>query len=560
MSKDKLSPVEGIKTSSDGLRGTLKKSLQDGLTGALRTDDQSLIKFHGMYQQDDRDRRQERTDKKLEWLYSYMVRLRLPGGKLSSDQWVGLNHVAGDYSTGIIKITTRQTVQLHGIIKNHVKPTLKAFNTFALDAIAACGDVNRNVVCSAHPQHSAIHEEIFQYADKISQLALPKTRAYYEIWLDDAPLTTEKKEEVEKDPLYEDRYLPRKFKIGIAIPPDNDVDVFSNDIGLIAVVESNQLKGFNIAAGGGLSTTHGNENTYARLASLLGFVDTEEKLLKAVYEIITIQRDYGNRSDRKQARLKYTIDRMGLDVFKKELQNRCGFALSPVEAFEFKYRSDHYGWHQNHEGLWYYTVFVENGRVLDVGETKIKTGLLKIAETGKASFRFTCNQNLIVGDVPDKDKNTVERLLKEYGIYQHTEQQSPFRKTAIACVAFNTCPLALAEAQRYLPELITKIEPLLKKYALEDEDISIRMTGCPNGCGRPYVAEIGLIGTAYGEYNLHIGGDRLGFRLNTKYQSGLKEDEILHTLDDLFNDYSKEKTEGETFGDYCNRVKIAKPV
>lgn len=560
MSKEKLSPVEGIKTSSDGLRGTLKKSLQDGLTGALRTDDQSLIKFHGMYQQDDRDRRQERTEKKLEWLYSYMVRLRLPGGKLSSDQWIGLNHIAGNYSTGIIKITTRQTVQLHGIIKNHVKPTLKAFNTFALDAIAACGDVNRNVVCSAHPQHSAIHEEIFQYAGKISQLALPKTRAYYEIWLDDAPLTAEKKEEIEKDPLYEDRYLPRKFKIGIAIPPDNDVDVFSNDIGLIAVVENNQLKGFNIAAGGGLSTTHGNVNTYARLASLLGFVDTEEKLLKAVYEIITIQRDFGNRSDRKQARLKYTIDRMGIDVFKKELEARCGFTLSPVEPFEFKYRADHYGWHQNHAGQWYYTVFIENGRVLDFDQAQIKTGLLRIAETGKASFRFTCNQNLIVGDVLDEDKNAIEQLLKEYGIYQHTERQSPIRKTAIACVAFNTCPLALAEAQRYLPELISKIEPLLAKYELQEEDISIRMTGCPNGCGRPYVAEIGLIGTAYGEYNLHIGGDRLGFRLNTKYQSGLKEDQILHSLDNLFNDYSKGKLTGETFGDYCNRVKIAKPV
>lgn len=556
MSKDKLSPVEGIKTASDGLRGTLKQSLQDQLTGALREDDQSLIKFHGMYQQDDRDRRQERSDKKLEWLYSYMVRLRLPGGLLTGDQWVGLNHIAGDYSTGVIKITTRQTVQLHGIIKNHVKPTLKAFNTFALDAIAACGDVNRNVVCSSHPAHSKLHEQIFQLSGKISQLALPKTKAYYEIWLDEAPLPIEEKIELEQDPLYEERYLPRKFKIGIAIPPDNDVDVFSNDIGLIAIVENNELKGFNIAAGGGLSTTHGNPNTYARLATELGFVDTEEKLLKAVYEIITIQRDFGNRSDRKQARLKYTIDKMGVSAFKEELEKRCGFALEPLQAYEFDARADQYGWHQNHLGQWYYTVFVENGRVYDFENTLLKTGLLKIAETGKANFRFTCNQNVIVGDITDADKPLIEELLAQYGISTHTAAQSPIRKAAIACVAFNTCPLALAEAQRYLPSLINKIEPILEKHQLLGDEISIRMTGCPNGCGRPYVAEIGLVGTAYGTYNLHIGGDRLGTRLNQKYLSNLDESQILETLDLLLSDYVREKLTNETFGDYCNRVKL----
>lgn len=548
--KKDQSPVERIKLASDGLRGTLKQSLTDEATGALREDDQSLMKFHGMYQQDDRDRREERSSKKLEWLYSYMIRLRLPGGLLSGKEWEGLHHIAGEHSTGVIKITTRQTVQLHGILKSHVKPTIKSFDTLKLDSIAACGDVNRNVVCGAHPKQSALHEEIFRYADKISQLALPKSRAYYEVWLDENSLL-EKKDET--DPLYQDRYLPRKFKIGIAIPPHNDVDVLSNDVGLIAIVENGKLAGFNIAAGGGLSTTHGNPNTYARLATVLGFADSEEKTLKAVYEIITIQRDYGNRSDRKQARLKYTIDKMGVEAFKAELEKRCGFALQEAKPFTFTQRSDLYGWQQNHEGKWYYTVFVENGRVLDDEQVPLKTALLEVAKTGFTSFRFTCNQNVIISDIDPANKEAVAAILEKFGLIEHTNRAGAVRKSAIACVAFNTCPLALAEAQRYLPTLISRIEPILEKYGLSDDEISLRMTGCPNGCGRPYVAEIGFVGTAYGQYNMHLGGDREGFRLNKKYKDNLDEKAILQELDSLFSIYSKKKNKGETFGDFALR-------
>ncbi len=547
MKEKNLSPVERIKTASDGLRGTLKESLQDQITGAIREDDQSLIKFHGMYQQDDRDRREERSAKKLEWLYSFMIRLRLPGGLITPEQWLGIHHVAGEHSTGVIKITTRQTVQLHGILKSHIKPTIQAFNTLNLDSIAACGDVNRNVMCSAHPGRSVIHEQVFAFADKISTLALPKTRAYYEIWLDEEQIADRK----EEDPLYQDRYLPRKFKIAIAIPPDNDVDVFTNDIGLIAVVEDNELKGFNIAAGGGLSATHGNAATYPRLASMLGFVDTEEKVLKAVYEIMTIQRDHGNRSDRKLARLKYTIDRLGVEGLKEELEKRCGFTLEPARPYAFETRKDHYGWQQNHAGYWYYTVFVENGRVLDDEQLPLKTALYEIARTGKANFRFTGNQNVILGDVKEEDKAEIDQLLEKFGIAGHTRKAGALRKNAMACVAFNTCPLALAEAQRYLPSLISKIEPLLEKYSLQEEDITLRMTGCPNGCGRSPAAEIGLIGTAYGEYNLHIGGDRLGERLNTKYKDGQNEEQILQTLDELFSTYVMERKEGDNFGDFA---------
>jgi sulfite reductase (NADPH) hemoprotein beta-component len=553
--QNNLSAVEKIKMASDGLRGTLKESLHDELTGSLREDDQSLVKFHGMYQQDDRDRREERSAKKLEWLYSYMIRLRLPGGFITPEQWVGLHNIAGEHATGVIKVTTRQTIQLHGILKSHVKPTIKDFNTIHLDSISACGDVNRNVVCGAHPMFSPIHEEIFAYAGKISELGLPKSKAYYEIWLDEKPLLEKEKEEVEKDPLYQDRYLPRKFKVAIAIPPNNDVDVFANDAALIAIIENNKLIGFNIAAGGGLGATHGNAQTYPRLASMLGFVAGEEKTLKALLEIITIQRDFGNRSDRKLSRLKYTIDKMGVQTFKEELEKRCGFKLEEPKPYTFTRRQDDYGWHKNHEGKWYFTAFVENGRVLDE-QVALKTAFLEIAKTGKANFRFTCNQNVIISDIAPKDKKAVEKILQDFGVIAHTDKAGAVRKTAIACVSFNTCPLALAEAQRYLPTLITKIEPILAKHGLQDDEISLRMTGCPNGCGRPYVAEIGFVGTAYGRYNLHLGGDREGFRLNKKYKENIDEPAILKELDELFERYSKNRKSGETFGDFAVREKI----
>lgn len=548
--KDNLSPVERIKTQSNGLRGTLKESLADDFTGAIREDDQTLIKFHGMYQQDDRDRREERVSKKLEWLYSYMIRLRLPGGFLTSDQWIGVNDIANDHSTGTIKITTRQTLQLHGILKSHLRPTIQNFNLNHLDSIAACGDVNRNVTCTANPSESPLHQQTYELAGKISEMCLPKTKSYYDIWIDDELLVDRKTEE---DPLYQDRYLPRKLKIGIAVPPNNDVDVFINDIALIAIIENNEIVGYNIAAGGGLGATHGNEATYARLASVLGFVDSEEKALKAVYEIITVQRDFGNRSDRKLSRLKYTIDKLGIDQYRTEVEKRTGFSFEPAREFKFEQRKDRYGWTQNHEGKWFYTVFVEHGRVLDIEGYPLKSGLLKIAQTTDVNFRFTCNQNLIVADINEEDKTTIENLLKEYGISEATEKASALRKNSVACVALNTCSLALAEAQRYLPSLVTKIEPILEKHGLLEDDITIRMTGCPNGCGRSPNAEIGFVGTAYGKYNLHIGGDRLGMRLNTKYRENIGEEEILTTLDELFGIYVQKKDTEETFGDFSYR-------
>lgn len=545
-----LSSTERIKQASDSLRGTLKESVENDVTGNLFEDDVALVRFHGMYVQDDRDRREERAAKKLERLYSFMIRLRLPGGVLPPQQWIDLHNIAGENSTGILKITTRQTIQLHGVYKSRLKPTLKAFNEANLTTIATCGDINRNVLCSSHPKQSPLHAEIYQYAKDINKMLLPKTHGYYEIWLDHEKIADKKSEE---DPLYQDRYMPRKFKIGIAIPPNNDIDVFANDLGLIAIVKNNKIQGFNIAIGGGMSATHGNPDHYPRLGSLIGFVGTKEKLMKAVYEILTIQRDYGNRSDRKVARIKYTVDRLGLDWWKEELERRTGFKLEKEKPFTFTRRKDYYGWEQNHEGLWYYTLYVENGRVLDTENLLIKSALLEIAKTFKANFILTCNQNVIVGDIKEEDKPLINGILERYRLLEHTDNASVIRKNSIACVALNTCPLALAESQRYMPTLLSKIEPLLASHGLEDEEIIIRMTGCPNGCARPNAAEIGFIGTSLGHYNLHIGGDRLGMRLNKLYRESLDEAGILSELDNLFGTFSKERTTGETFGDFTNR-------
>lgn len=555
MAEKKLTAIEGIKVASDGLRGTIQESLLDEITGAIREDDKALIKFHGMYEQDDRDRREERAAKKLDRLYSFMIRLRLPGGLISSEKWIACNNIANENSTGVIKITTRETIQLHGLYKSKIKPTIQAFNTAHLDSIATCGDVNRNVTCASNPALSSVHEEVFAYADKISTLLMPKTKAYYQIWVDNEMIVDKKEEE---DPLYQKHYLPRKFKIGIAIPPNNDSDVFINDIGLIAIVENEKLIGFNIAIGGGLSATHGNAETYARLATVIGFTDTEEKTLRTIYEILTVQRDFGNRTDRKLARLKYTVDKLGVDKFKEEVEARIGFKLAPAKPYKFTERKDAYGWKQSKKGLWYYTVFVENGRVLDDEKVALKTALLEVAKLNKSNFMFTATQNVIISDVADKDKAAVEEVLRKFKIIEHTENASLIRKNAIACVALPTCPLALAEAQRYMPEFISKIEPLLEKHGIADQELIVRMTGCPNGCGRSAASEIGFIGTHPGKYNLHIGGDNEGERLNTKYKESLNEAELLAEMDSLFGQYKAERNNGETFGDFTNRKKLIK--
>jgi sulfite reductase (NADPH) hemoprotein beta-component len=531
--------TEQIKIKSNYLRGTLANDLQNQLTGSLTSDNHQLIKFHGIYEQDNRDRRKIRAEKKLEKDYFFMIRLRIAGGRIDSKQWLGIVAVANQNSTGVIKITTRQTVQLHGVIKSKLKPTVKYFDQYGLDSIATCGDVNRNVMSSAVDMANPSQDKLHALAVKISDEFLPKTNAYKEIWLDGEPIN---KEDVE--PIYGKTYLPRKFKIVLALPPFNDVDVFAHDIGLIAIEENNKIEGFNVVVGGGMGMTHGNNKTYARVGDVIGYVD-EIKILEVIKNIITIQREFGNRQDRKQARLKYTIDRLGLDWFVDELQKNLGFELQPQKPFEFRQRADEFGWRYEKNTKSHFTLFVENGLVQGV----IKDALIEIATKNLADFCFTNNQNIIISNVCKQIE--VDKILSKY---QLSNDQSKTRKNSMACVAFNTCPLALAEGQRYLPVLLDKVEELLIKHSLQEQEISIRMTGCPNGCARPYLAEIGLVGKSLGRYNLYLAGSEIGSRLNVLYKESLNEAEILIELDWWFQIYSKQRIVNESFGNFTFRT------
>ncbi len=546
---DKLSANEEMKTSSRGLRGTLSEGMDNQITGALDDVEQQLVKFHGSYMQDDRDRREERERKKLEWAYSYMIRLRLPGGDITADQWVKLQESCDRNASGIIKITTRQTIQFHGIVKARMKPTMKDFDVLGLDSIAACGDVNRNVMAGAYPDLVPYHEEVFEFADKISEHLLPKTNAFREVWLDGEKLPAD--QPAEEDPLYKEHYLPRKFKIAIAVPPHNENDVFANDIGLIAIGDGDEFKGFNVSIGGGLGATHGNNATYPRRGDVIGFVP-KDKTLDVCWQIVAIQRDHGNRSDRKLSRLKYTVDRLGVDWWKEEIEKRCGFKLEEARPYKFDYRGDPIGWLQNSKGEWFYGIFVENGLVRDHDGYNIKSALLEIGKTDKCGVRFTGNQNVMLTHIKEADKLLITDLLKQHGIEQ--DHFSASRKEAIACVALPTCPLAMAEAQRYMPDLMTKIEDLQDKHGLKEQAMTVRMTGCPNGCGRPYLAEIGFVGKAAGTYVMRLGGDYEGERLNQVYKEEVNEAEILETLDGLFGEYKQARNDNERFGDYIHRT------
>jgi sulfite reductase (NADPH) hemoprotein beta-component len=549
------SAVEHIKDSSNYLRGNLVDDFRNPLTGAISEDNVQLVKFHGSYMQDDRDMRLHRQDKKLEPAYSFMIRLRVAGGDLSAEQWLKLDDISNRYGNGTSRITTRQALQFHGIIKFDLKNTIKAMDEALLDSIAGCGDVNRNVMCTPDPTLSGLHAQVFPWAQKISDHLLPRSRAYHEIWLDEEQGKTliagGEAEEVE--PLYGKHYLPRKFKIAIAIPQFNDMDVYANDIGLIAVEEDGKLLGFNVVVGGGLGFTFGCDDTYARLASEIGFC-TPEQVLDVCFHTVAIQRDFGNRADRRRSRFKYTLDSYGLDWFKQELNTRLGFELGKLRPFEFETTGDRFGWRSTTDGLWHLGLRLEYGRVLDNTTHRLKSALVEIARQNLCGFRMTGNQNLILTAVHEDDIGTVESILQAHGYAADASHLSGLRRNSIACVALNTCPQAMAEAERYLPDLISKLEVSLDKHGLRDEEIKIRMTGCPNGCGRSVLGEIGLIGKSPGRYNLYLGASFNGDRLNTLYRENLDEAAILATLDGLFAQFATQRKAGESFGDFTIRL------
>jgi sulfite reductase (NADPH) hemoprotein beta-component len=548
-----LSHVETIKRESRQLRGTLEESLRDPLTGAIREDDTVLIKFHGTYQQDDRDIREERRKQKLEPAYSFMIRTRLPGGICTPAQWLQLDEIARRYGNGTLRLTTRQAFQFHGVVKTELKATMQAINAALIDTIAACGDVNRNVLASANPVETRAHPVIAEWASRISEHLLPRTRAYHEIWLDGEKLVGTP----EVEPLYGEAYLPRKFKTAIVVPPVNDVDVFAHDLGYIAIVEDGELQGFNVTVGGGMGASHGDPETYPRLADVIGFVRPEQVLATAE-AVLTTQRDFGNRAVRKRARLKYTIDDRGLDWFVGEVTRRQGFAFEPARPFEFTQQGDRFGWIEGYDGRWHLTVRIEAGRIADTERAKQLTGLREIARLHRGDFRLTPNQNLTIANVDASARVFINALAVKYGLTRH-EQASPVARDALACVALPTCGLAMAEAERYLPQLVKQVEERLAAHGLAGEPLVLRITGCPNGCARPYLAEVALVGKAPGRYNLFYGGDGRGGRLNALHLENVDEPTILSALDGAFARYAKERAPGERFGDFAWRAGLVGP-
>jgi sulfite reductase (NADPH) hemoprotein beta-component len=558
---------ERIKEASDYLRGTLAEGLAEEITGAIVEDDQQLVKFHGMYLQDDRDLRGERSVKKMEKAFAFMLRVRISGGVLTSGQWLALDKVARDYGNHTMRITTRQTVQLHGVIKSNLKATMHAIDTAALSTIAACGDVNRNVMCNPNPHQSTAHRAAFDLAVAISDHLVPRTPAYREIWLDgeriaggedeariaggedEARIAGGEDEAIE--PIYGKTYLPRKFKIAVAVPPSNDIDVLANDLGYIAILDrKGAIAGWNVTVGGGMGMTHGEPETYPRTADVMGFCKTADAV-KIAEAVVTVQRDWGDRSNRKHARLKYTIDDRGLDAFRAEVERRAGVKLGEPRAYTFTSTGDQYGWTESDDGRHHLTLFIENGRVHDLPGKAMMTGLRKIAEMHDGGIHLTANQNAIIANVSSANRAAIDRLAAEHGLVPPI---TGLRRNAMACVALPTCGLALAESERYLPDLVTALEARLAAHHLAADDIVIRMTGCPNGCARPYLAEIGLVGKGPGRYNLYLGAAFDGSRLSKLYAEDLQNDDIVAKLEPLFAAYAKERKGGEHFGDFVIRA------
>ena len=551
----KLAKNEHIKDESNFLRGTISEGLLDDSTGALAKDDTQITKFHGIYQQDDRDVRKDRRKAKLEPAYSFMTRVRLPGGVCTSQQWLDMDEICTKYANGTLKLTTRQAFQLHGTIKKNLKLTIRDINDSLMDTVAACGDVNRNVMCNPNPYQSKLHAEALEVAKAISNHLTPTTKAYHEIWLDDGDGEKQKvtiDPEPENEPIYGKTYLPRKLKTVVVLPPNNDVDLYANDLGFIAIIEGDKIIGYNVTVGGGMGMNHGQEKTFPRLADVLGFC-LPDKVTDVAEKIVTTQRDYGDRTDRKHARLKYTIEDRGLDWFRNEVESRLGYQLAEARPFHFEHNGDRYGWVDDENGNSHLTLYIQNGCVLDQEAFPMRTGLREIAKIHEGDFRLTGNQNLIIANISPIKREEIEALLDKYNL-TNCYDQSGLRLNSMACVALPTCGLALAESQRYLPDLISEIEEVLEEFELENDPITIRMTGCPNGCARPYIAEIAFVGRAPGKYNIYLGGGFVGDRLNKLYKVSAKAEEITGILRPIFERYAKERDAGERFGDFVIRA------
>jgi sulfite reductase (NADPH) hemoprotein beta-component len=540
---------EGLKASSNFLRGTIAQDIADTSTGAISDDNGQLTKFHGLYLQDDRDQRLALKKAGKEKAFSFMLRVRLPGGRCSPEQWLALDALSDKTSNGQLRLTTRQTFQYHAVLKGNLKPLIRGLHSVLLDSIAACGDVNRNVMAPPLPERSPAHEQIYQASKSFSDYCLPKTRAYHEIWIDDELVSGG---EPEVEPMYGTTYLPRKFKTGFALPPSNDIDIFSQDLGFIAIVENGNVVGYNVTVGGGMGTSHGNAATYPRLADVMGFI-TPDKVNEVGSTVIMVQRDFGDRTDRKHARLKYTIQDRGIAWFKGEVERRIGWKLAPARPFEFKTIEDPHGWHRTENGSWFFGLHILSGRIKDIPGWPMRTALREIAQVLKGDFRLTPSQNVLISGISDAQKPQIEAILAKHGLSKENER-SGLRLNALSCVALPTCGLALAESERALPGILEKLEPVFASVGLSSQSVSIRVTGCPNGCARPFLAEIGLVGKAPNKYAFYLGAKYDGTRLNKLVLPSITIDDAVAFLTPVIKRYAAERHPGEYFGDFCHRV------
>ena len=540
---------EGLKAESHFLRGHIAQDVADTSKGNISEESNQLCKFHGLYIQDDRDLRNQLKKEGKEKAFGFMLRVRLPGGTATPQQWLVLDKLADELATPSLRITTRQTFQFHGILKGNVKKVVQGMHQVLLDSIAACGDVNRNVMAPPNPERSPVLQQVYEHAKAWSEYALPKTRAYHEIWLDEELVAGG---EPESEPMYGATYLPRKFKTGFALPPSNDIDVFSQDLGFIAIVESDQLVGYNVLAGGGMGMSHGNVETFPRLADVLGFITPDQ--VNAIGEaVLTTQRDYGDRTNRRHARLKYTIEDRGVEWFKAEVEKRSGITFAPARPFTFTTVEDPLGWHECADGTSFYGLHILSGRIKDVEGWPMKTALREIAEIHTGDFRLTPSQNVTISGVTPEQKPKIDAILAKHGLDKEN-QRSGLRRNALSCVALPTCGLALTESERALPALLEKFETIFDENGLAEDAISLRITGCPNGCARPYLAEIGFSGRAPGKYALYIGAAYEGTRLNRLVSPSITLDDAVKLLEPIIKRYARERNEGERFGDFCNRV------
>jgi sulfite reductase (NADPH) hemoprotein beta-component len=542
-------PNEVLKAASHLLRGRIAEEMADTSTGAISDASGQLTKFHGLYLQDDRDQRLALKKAGQEKAYSFMLRVRLPGGRATPAQWLVLDRLAGEFASPSLRLTTRQTFQFHGVLKGHVKPLVQGMHQALLDSIAACGDVNRNVMAPPNPERSPVLQQIWDHSRAWSEFALPKTRAYHEIWLDEELVAGG---EPEQEPLYGATYLPRKFKTGFALAPSNDVDIFSQDLGFIAIEEDGQLAGYNLTVGGGLGMSHGNAETFPRLADLLGFIAPQH--VNAIgAAVLATQRDFGDRTNRKHARLKYTIEDRGVAWFKGEVERRSGITFGPAREFHFTTIEDPHGWHPCADGTWFYGLHILSGRIKDLPGWPLKTALREIARIHTGDFRLTPSQNLSISGVTTAQKPVIDAILASHGLAGEN-QRSRLRLNALSCVALPTCGLALAESERWLPDILAKFEAVLAAAGLENDAISLRVTGCPNGCARPYLAEIGFVGKAPGKYALYLGASYNGTRLNRLASPSITIDDAVKLLSPIIQRYARERQPGEGFGDFCDRA------